>query len=147
MKINKVSFEIYGEPFGKGRPRFARRGNFVSTYTDQKTASYENLVKLSYKEQVGNFYFDVDKPLKVIIVCHFSRPKNIAKKNLHLYNDNKIRPTKKPDTDNIAKVVLDSLNKIAFDDDKQVVELSVYKYFVSENGTLPFVEVFISELE
>ena len=34
-----------GEPRGKGRPRFRRAGAFVQTYTDDKTANYENLVK------------------------------------------------------------------------------------------------------
>lgn len=137
-----VKFIIYGEPKGKNRPRFARRGNFVTTYTDIDTASYENLVKLEYKNQCGDVYFDSDKQLIVEIHCFFSRPKNIPKKKLQLYDENVIRPTKKPDTDNIAKIVLDSLNKVAFDDDKQVVELKVYKWF-AENE--PFVNVLIKE--
>ena len=42
------TFEIVGEPQGKGRPRFSTRGGFVKTYTPEKTASYENFVKLCY---------------------------------------------------------------------------------------------------
>ena len=39
-------FEVMGTPVAKGRPKFARRGNFVSTYTPEKTVNYENLVQL-----------------------------------------------------------------------------------------------------
>lgn len=36
---------IKGEPVGKGRPKFARQGNYVKTYTPEKTVEYENLIK------------------------------------------------------------------------------------------------------
>ena len=44
-----------------------------------------------------------------------------------------IRPTVKPDCDNLAKSILDSLNGLAYHDDKQVVELVVKKYY-AENA-------------
>lgn len=47
-------------------------------------------------------------------------------------------PLKKPDSDNIAKIVLDSLNKIAFDDDAQVVELTVVKKWTEEQERIEF---------
>ena len=40
-----------------------------------------------------------------------------------------LRPTKKPDLDNVAKIILDSLNKIAYDDDSQIVDLHIRKYY------------------
>ena len=43
-----IKFEVLGQCFGKGRPRFKKVGNFVQTYSDAKTTNYENLVKLSY---------------------------------------------------------------------------------------------------
>ena len=43
-----------------------------------------------------------------------------------------IRPTKKPDTDNVAKSILDACNKIAYDDDSHVVELFVEKWYSDE---------------
>ena len=45
---------------------------------------------------------------------------------------------KKPDSDNVAKIVLDSLNKIAYDDDKQVVELTVLKRWTFDNERIEF---------
>ena len=45
---------------------------------------------------------------------------------------------KKPDCDNVVKIVLDSLNKIAYDDDKQVVELTVLKRWTFGNERIEF---------
>ena len=43
--------------------------------------------------------------------------------------ENKISPTKKPDIDNIIKIVLDALNKMAFRDDSQVTKIEVEKIY------------------
>ena len=47
-----------------------------------------------------------------------------------------LNPTKKPDADNIGKVVLDALNGIAYEDDKQVIELRVSKQYSEEREGL-----------
>lgn len=41
-------------------------------------------------------------------------------------------PDKKPDVDNIAKIICDSLNGIAYADDKQITSLHINKFY-SEN--------------
>ena len=46
-----VVYTVYGEPVGKGRPRFARRGTFVSTYTPQKTKTYEDEIRMMAKAE------------------------------------------------------------------------------------------------
>ena len=43
-----------------------------------------------------------------------------------------IRPTKKPDWDNIGKLVCDALNGVAYDDDKCVCEAVVRKFYGCE---------------
>ena len=53
-----------------------------------------------------------------------------------------IYPTKKPDADNIAKIVLDALNGVAYTDDTQVINLSVQKRY----GEVPEVKVEITEV-
>ena len=50
--------------------------------------------------------------------------------------------TKKIDCDNLAKIILDSLNGIAYKDDAQVCELLVSKYY----GDEPRVEVKLYEI-
>jgi Holliday junction resolvase RusA-like endonuclease len=48
----------------------------------------------------------------------------------------------KPDLDNLAKIILDSLNGIAFDDDRQVVRLEVSKFYSDR----PRAEVWLTEI-
>ena len=124
------TFEIVGEPQGKGRPRFSTRGGFVKTYTPEKTASYENFVKLCYLNKYKGQKLDGE--IIAEIFAYFPIPKSFSKKKRAEAIEGKIKPTKKPDTDNIAKTILDSLNGIAFEDDKQVVALLVKKLYGEE---------------
>ena len=124
------TFEIVGEPQGKGRPRFSTRGGFVKTYTPEKTASYENFVKVCYLNKYKGQKLDGE--IIAEITAYFSIPKSFSKKKRSEAIEGKIMPTKKPDTDNIAKTILDSLNGIAFEDDKQVVALLVKKLYGEE---------------
>lgn len=133
-------FEIEGKPVGKGRPRFKRMGNFVQTYTPEKTADYEKLVRLRFQNAGGAI---TDKPVKIEIVALFAPPKSARKKDKIEMLANRILPVKKPDCDNIAKIVLDALNKIAYVDDSQVVELAVKKRYSAEEK----VTVHIEEIE
>lgn len=125
----QVKFTIEGEPTGKGRPKF--NGNTNVAYTPKKTKDYENLVKWSYAEQVGLCNTFGDSPVAVDIVAYCSIPKRTTKEKFEGMIVNKLKPTKKPDVDNIAKIILDALNHIAYDDDKYVVSLSVKKVYSS----------------
>lgn len=122
----RIDFEIPGPPVAKGRPRFRAAGGKVHTYTPEKTAEYENLVKLSYMDQVGA---KLTGQIAAILYVYFPIPKAESKKRHKLMADGEIMHTKRPDADNIAKTVLDALNGIAFDDDSQVWKLLVYKQY------------------
>lgn len=136
----KAEFVVLGEPQSKGRPRFARMGNFVRSYTPDETVQYETLVRLSY-QQAG--HGKLSGAIKAKIKAYFSIPKSVSKKRHGLMAENKILPvTVAKDTDNICKVVLDALNKIAYDDDRQVVEIHAYKFY----GENPRVEVTLEEM-
>ena len=134
--MKRVVFVIKGEPRGKGRPRFTKRGH---TYTDAKTKEYETLVMTSYLDSADGYKFT--SPVKVIIMAHFKPPKKSKKVVGDMLNGH-ILPTKKPDVDNIAKIILDGLNGIAWGDDTQVAYLCVSKYYSEE----PRVAVMIEEI-
>ena len=135
-----MKFVVYGEPVAKGRPRFSTKGGFVRSYTTEKTASYENLVKLSFDTSEDKEMLQGE--LSVKITAYFSIPQSTSKKKRHEMLVGRMNPTKKPDCDNIAKTILDALNGRAFDDDKQVVMLHVEKHYAEE----PRVEVEILEV-
>ena len=67
--------EVHGEPVGKGRPKFSKVGGFVKTYTPDKTAIYENLIKVEYQRQCGDFKFEADDQLDVRIIAYHGIPK------------------------------------------------------------------------
>lgn len=124
-----VKFTVLGEPTGKGRPRFRNAGNFVQTYTPDKTISYENLIKTEYRRQCQDYKFDPDAQLDVRIMAYYGIPKSKSKKVKALMEQKKLRPIKKPDADNVIKCYLDALNKIAYKDDTQVVDLQIRRFY------------------
>lgn len=138
---------IDGEPVGKGRPKFARQGNYVKTYTPEKTAEYENLIQTVYRltaknEQYQTVYFPADTPVSVHIRAFYGIPKHTVKAKSEEMLSGRIVPLKKPDLDNICKIVCDALNGIAYADDKQIAELSCRKFY-SRN---PLIEITIKGL-
>lgn len=139
-----VKFTVPGDPRGKGRPIFSRNGNSVVTRTPEKTAEYEKLVKLSYISSTKRYCFPKGVPLRIKIIAHYPIPQSATKSNKTLMGENKIKPIKVPDWDNIGKVICDSLNCLAYHDDAQIVEGTVIKRYAS--GTEPMVEVEISEV-
>ena len=75
------------------------------------------------------------------ITAYYGIPKSASKRTRADMLSRYIRPAKKPDLDNVAKIVLDSLNGLAYKDDAAVVELVVDKFY-SER---PRVEVRLEE--
>ena len=134
-----IYFTVYGEPKGKGRPRFSRNGH---TYTPETTANYENLVKLEFERQCSKRY-EKGEQLRMVIQAHFGIPKSTPKKQREAMLARAIRPTKQPDADNILKIVADSLNGLAYHDDAQLVYAEVEKYISEE----PRVSVKIEQLQ
>jgi Holliday junction resolvase RusA-like endonuclease len=125
----KVRFTVLGEPQGKGRPRFANVKGKVITRTPDATVLYENLIATEYRRQVGSTKFPDNEKLDMRIVAYFTIPASASKKKQKQMQDGEIRPTKKPDMDNIIKVVADSLNHIAYRDDAQIVDCQLRKYY------------------
>lgn len=120
----KISFEIPGKPGSKGRPRLGKYG----TYTPEKTKSYETLVKYIFINEFKGF-----KPftgyIEANITAIFEIPKSYSKKKTKELLEGHNNYDHKPDTDNIAKIILDSLNGLAYKDDSQVTILHVNKEY------------------
>ena len=131
----KVKFTVYGEPQGKGRHRTAGRHE----YTPQNTVLYENLIQTEFRRQCGGVRFPDSAQLDMRILAFYQMPTSASKKKIRQMLNREIRPTKKPDWDNIGKVVADSLNKIAYRDDSQVVDSQVRKFYSNQ----PRIEVTI----
>ncbi len=140
--LKKISFTIPGQPFGKQRPKFSRRGNKVITYTPDKTVNYERLIQIMASNTAKGYKFEEGVSLGIFIMAYYNIPKSTSKKNKELMLNSKILPNKKPDWDNIGKIICDSLNSILYHDDKDVVEAYVQKRY----SEIPRVEVLIYQV-
>lgn len=122
---------VEGRVKGKARPRVFN-GRAI---TPKDTVTYENWVRVCYKEQSGEY---LEGSIRATITAYYKIPKSYSKKRVETIRNGEEYPTKKPDLDNIAKIILDSLNGIAYADDSQVVELTVLKRYTEDIERVEF---------
>ena len=119
-------FEVIGDIKGKARPRV--NNQTCRAYTPTNTKDYEMLVKQYFKVKYPR-YIPLENRVKVVIDAKFKIPKTATKKEKELIANGLLSPTKKPDIDNIVKIILDSLNGMAFKDDNQITKIEVEKVY------------------
>jgi Holliday junction resolvase RusA-like endonuclease len=135
-----VNFSVFGEPVGKGRPRFARQGGFVRTYTPQKTANWEQEIAQAAREAMGS-QSPLDTPVALSVRVYKAIPVSWSKAKRLQAETGVLRPVGKPDLDNYIKAIMDAGNGILWVDDSQVCELHGSKAYGS-----PCIEVTVLEL-
>lgn len=115
-----ISFFIPISPVAKGRPRLGRFG----TYTPEKTRRFESEFRklcMKYKPERP-----LRGPLSLYVLFTLERPKT----------SNNELPIVRPDLTNFLKGVEDSLNKIFWEDDSQIVSISAHKIYGTTAGIL-----------
>jgi len=135
-----VTFKVDGTPVPKGRARYARRGNFISTYTPEKTRTYETLIKEAAIEAMGASE-PLETPVSLYLYIRVPIPKSCTKKRLEAIDNGSEKPTKKPDASNILKSVEDGMNGVVYHDDSQIINIHVTKVYSS----LPGVDICVKE--
>lgn len=120
-----IRFEILGKPVAKARPRITRQG---FAYTPQKTVNYENLVRYTFQSEFPN-HKPFEGYIEANITAIFDVPKSYTKKKRKELLETHNNYNHKPDLDNIAKIILDSLNGIAYKDDAQITVLHINKEY------------------
>ena len=127
-----ITFSVPGDPVPQPRARITTRGGHGHAYTpaDHPVHGYRKAVALAAKAAGCEPH---GEPVSVIIDLVFGRPKS------HLRSTGEPKPSAptlpRPDVDNAAKAVLDSLNGIAWVDDSQVGRLVVEKSYGVEGRT------------
>lgn len=134
--MSMVYFFVPGKVQGKARPRFSSRSGTV--YTPGRTKSYERQIAEAYEAQHGPCF---DGAVMVVIEAVFPIPKSWPRAKKAEALAGKLPPGK-PDIDNILKVVLDGLNGIAYEDDKQVTMTQCKKFYTATNS-LPGLRVYV----
>ncbi len=135
MKIYEL--EIPESITGKQRPRMNTYTG--RAYTPNKTKNYEYLVRQLFVYKYPKFEPIVGR-VKLSVIAYFELPKSISKQKEAEMLAGIISPTKKPDWDNIGKIISDALNKFAFKDDAQIIEATIIKKYARAPKVLVKIE-------
>lgn len=129
-----LTINIPIEPRGKDRARSryvpgkGSRAGFITHYTTSATRKYEDAVREHVQLAMrGTELFS--GPLTVTIHAVMPVPASWSNAKWTRACAGVIRPTGKPDGDNIAKSVADACNKVVWRDDAQIVDLRVVKVY------------------
>lgn len=124
--VREIHFTIDGPVQAQGRPRF---GN-GRAYDPKTSRDYKQHVK-----QIGLDYALeelIETAIELHIDVYWQRPKKYSKKKELLQFKDELRPTTKPDLDNLAKGIKDGLTGVIWKDDSQIVSLYLHKYYCDQ---------------
>jgi Holliday junction resolvase RusA-like endonuclease len=130
--MTALAFTVPGDVRGKGRPRIVRIRGFSRLAADKKTAAYENLVALAAREAMGLSPL-MEGPVCMTMTARFQPPRSAPRRTFAAMLSGEVAPTKKPDLDNLAKI-MDALNGVVWRDDAQVVSLFIRKLYAATPG-------------
>lgn len=125
-KKTHVAFDIPGEAVPWARPRAAKNARHF--FTKPEVTNYKALVKMKAQQAMGTSP-PMEGAVAVTIQVFRSIPETFSGKKRKLAIEGVIRPTTKPDLDNVIKGIFDALNKLAFKDDNQVCQLVTAKFY------------------
>lgn len=129
MSDTKIAkFKVSGIPMAKQRPQFTTKTG--RAYTPVQTLNYENLVKMAYLQDNKEVFWDCEV-MEMEIYAVFAIPKSIKGNRFKMCLAGLIAPSSK-DVDNIAKIICDALNGIAYNDDKHIVKLKILKLYTDD---------------
>lgn len=131
-----IEFTIHTKPMGA--VRMTQRGKWKSD-TAQRYLSYKNMIGFEARK---HFKAPISGPVYAIIRFYYEIPGSWSKKKQEQARNGHICPIVKPDLDNCVKGIYDSLNKVAWNDDNQVVSTVATKCY-SDN---PRIEIQIFEV-
>ena len=135
-----VTFKVDANPVGKQRARYARRGNFVQTYTPDKTRNYEALLKEAAIEAMGSSE-PLETPVSLYLYIRVPISKSFSKKKVQDCLNGSEQPMKKPDSSNVLKSVEDAMNGVVYIDDCQIINHHITRVY----STLAGVDICVKE--
>jgi Holliday junction resolvase RusA-like endonuclease len=139
--MTNLAFSVPGEPQGKGRARVGKVNGHARMFTPGKTVAYEGLIAHAAQLAMrGAEPILCAVAIEVDVVC--SIPKSATKRFTAQALAGDVRPTKKPDADNVLKAICDGMNGVVWKDDVQAVDVLLRKRY----GATPGVHVRVAAL-
>lgn len=130
-----IEFFVPGEVKGLARPRASTFGGHARMYDPVQNRSEKAILRQYLSDYWDGGLADPGpKGFKVQLVAGFATPKSMSKKKQKLALEYRMMPQKKPDADNIVKLVLDAYNLVLWKDDSSVTEVNVRKIYTDTPG-------------
>jgi Holliday junction resolvase RusA-like endonuclease len=129
--MSPVTITVQGPPQGKGRARAFLRGGRIGHYTPQKTRSYESLIFGAAVDAMGD-RAPFEQAVQFTLRAVYPVPASWSERKREKALAGAIKPTKKPDLDNVAKAWNDAMNGVVYRDDSQVVIMFMDKRYGSQ---------------
>ena len=140
----QIDFRISGEPVAQGRPRFSRHGNFVKAYDPKKSRDAKQSIRYFATEAMKDEdMVPLEGPLSMRVEFGIALPKSAYRKRTP---KEKAWRTKKPDLDNLLKLVKDGCSGVVYLDDNTVVMVTARKIQCAQ-GEAPFSRISFEEIE
>lgn len=141
---NTFTITIPGEPVSQGRPRFARQGNYVKAYDPKKSRQGKEAVRFFVADKMEReVWLHLEGPLHMRVQFGIKLPTSQERKRTPV--PRKWR-TKKPDLDNLVKLIKDACSGIVYLDDNQIVKVSAEKIQCAQ-GEKPFTKIQFTEMD
>jgi len=150
MRVSRTSVKrsftitIPGEPIAQGRPRFSAHGKFVKAYDPKKSREGKDAIKYFVGTKMDDEFLEpLTGALHMRVQFGIMLPKSQERKRTPVPRTWR---TKKPDLDNLVKLVKDACSSIVYLDDNQIVKLTAEKIQCAQ-GEKPFTRIQFVELE
>lgn len=133
-----ISITLAGAPLGKERVRLRRATGHL--YTPERTLNYEARLAAAGQEAMAGRPL-LDGPLRLDVMAYVAIPVSKSKRWKADAQAGRVRPTGKPDGDNMLKAIADGLNLIVWTDDSRIVDMRVRKFY----SVAPRVEIAVQQ--
>lgn len=120
-----INITFYGEPKAQKRHRAA--SNMSHFYDPSK--SFKVYVNESIRNELGHDFKPISTEIYFNTRFFMPYPKSTNRKNSVLMELGVIRPTKKPDIDNLTKLLYDALKSLLYTDDSLIIGNEAEKYY------------------
>lgn len=134
-QFKEIEFTLYEEVKAAARPRKSTLPNGFIHFYDPTSGNKKKLKKI-IKEILPDDWVMINGEVELEIISYRSIVKsfNMLDKILAIFNY--INPLTKPDVDNIAKQLMDVMNKFVYKDDSQITDLHIVKKYSDNPRTI-----------
>lgn len=124
-----IRFTVPGKPAPLQRARAVRRGSFIKVLDTEDNKVNKATVGWYGKAAMGGKPL-LQGPLAMTIEFRLPKPKSKIK----VHSTPFPLPDSKPDIDNLGKMILDALSQVVYEDDAQIVTLTLRKRWAKPSG-------------